>query len=389
MKKTVLILTLNDYIIYQPTILNLYDHMEPLFDVTVVSFRPASGIKKKDETRTIKYLDTNFFLKHFFQKTDFIIATAFKYIKKVLPSAEYNYLYYNKYLPYVLKSAIKKQRLTADIIIATDFPALHVAQQVYGSVHFLSLEIENNTNPIHKKIDRARVKSVLVQSKERYDYLFPGISLPVFYLQNAPVFREDSITHYERKDFIWSGAMDRRMAIYDCLNFFKAYPQYRIVIKGAAERKVLARIKEEYAGLIEKDRIKIDQDYLPVSSFLDFLSHFKFGFTFYAWEVVRHSFNYATAPSGKLFMNLAAGVPVIAVNIPGFKLIEEFNAGVLIDDFKPETIYAAMKKMEDDYEKYRQGCYNAARYFSFDKRVAPYIEFLLKETEDTTRSQTS
>lgn len=381
MKKTVLILTLNDYIIYQPTILNLYDHLQPYFDVTVISFQPRSGTtKKKDEVRNIKYLDINFLMKQFFQKTDFIVSTALKYIKKIVPVPEYNYLYYNKYLPHVLKSALKKERLNADIIIATDFPALHIAQQVYGSVHFLSLEIENNTNPIHKKIDRTKVKSVLVQSKERYDYLFPGLQLPVFYLQNAPVFREDSITHYERKDFIWSGAMDRRMAIYDCLDFFKAYPQFRILIKGSAERKVLARIKEEYAELIAQGRVTIDQTYLPGSSFLDFLSHFKFGFTFYAWDVVNHSFNYATAPSGKLFMNLAAGVPVIAVNIPGFKLIEEFNAGVLVGDFKPETIYAAMQKMEADYDKYREGCYNAARYFSFDKRVAPYIEYLLKET---------
>ena len=380
MKKKVLILTLNDYIIYQPTILNLYDYLQQHFDVTVVSFKPESGTKKKDEVRNIKYLKTNFFLKHFFQKTDFIVSTAVKYVKKIIPSAEYNYLYYNKYLPHLLKSAVKKQQLTADIIIATDFPALHAVQDIYGSVHFLSLEIENNTNPIHKKADRSKVKSVLIQSKERYDYLFPGISLPTFYIQNAPVFSEESITSYERKDFIWSGAMDRRMAIFDCLNFFEAYPQYRLVIKGAAERKVIRRIKEEYADLIQKDRIKIDQEYLPVSLFLDFLSHFKFGFAFYAWDVVRNNFNYATAPSGKLFMNLAAGVPVIAVNIPGFKLIEEFDAGVLIDDFKSETIYAAMKKIESDYEKYRQGCYRAARHFSFDKRVEPYIEFLLKES---------
>ena len=379
MKKTILILTLNDYIIYQPSILNLYDYLQPHFDTTVVSFLPSSGAKKKDESRNIVYLDPGFFLKHFFQKTDFILSKVFKLLKKVFPGAEYSYIYYNNYLPWLLKSGIKKQKLTADIIIATDFPALHTVQQVYGSVHFLSLEIENNTNPIHRKIDRSKVKSVFIQSKERYDYLFPGMNLPVFYIQNAPVFREDSITNYERKDFIWSGAMDRRMSIYDCLDFFDAYPQYKLVIKGAAERKVLKHIHEAYEHLIQQNRVKIDQEYLPGSSFLDFLAHFKFGFAFYAWDVVLHNFNYATAPSGKLFMNLAAGVPVIACNIPGFKLVEEFNAGVLIDDFKATTIFEAMKKIEADYESYRQGCYAAARHFSFDKCVAPYIDFLFKE----------
>ncbi len=384
MKKKVLILTLNDYIIYQPTILNLYDHLEPHFDVTVVSFSPGAQVKKKDNTRNIIYLKTNFLLRQFFQKTDFFLSNGFKILNKIIPSASYHYLYYNKYLPAVLRASIKKRKLTADIIIAADFPALHTVQEIYGSVHFLSLEIENNTNPIHKKVDRNKVKSVFIQSRERYDYLFPGMNLPVFYVQNAPVFKEGSITNYDRKDFIWSGAMDRRLAIYDCINFFDVYPQYRLVLKGSAERKVLKRINEQYVHLIKENRIKLDQEYLPAASFLDYLSHFRIGFSFYSWELISSSFNYATAPSGKLFMNLAAGVPVIACNIPGFKLVEEFSAGILVSDFKPETIYEANKKIESDYEKYRQGCYAAARHFSFDKTAAPYIEFLLKEVADTT-----
>ncbi len=380
MKKKILILTLNDYIIYQPSVLNLYDHLSPHFDVTVVSFKPEGDSFKNDTSRNIIYLKTNYFLKHFFQKTDFIFSVAVKRLKKIFPSAAYNYLYYNKYLPQVLKAAVKRRQLTGDIIIAADFPALHVAQQIYGSVHLISLEIENNTNPIHKKVDRNKVTSVFIQSKERYDYLFPDVQLPVFFVQNAPVFNAATITHHKRKDFIWSGAMDRRMAMFDCLNFFDAYPQYKLVIKGSAEKKVLDKITGDYAHLIAANRVMIDQTYLPATAFLDFLSHFKFGFAFYSWDIVRDSFNYATAPSGKLFMNMAAGVPVIACNIPGFKLIETFGAGVLINDFKAETIYAAMHTIEKDYEKYQQGCYKAAAYFSFDKTVAPYINFLLEQT---------
>ena len=380
MKKKILILTLNDYIIYQPSVLNLYDFLTPHFDVTVVSFNPEGGSSNNNTGRNIIYLSTNYFLKHFFQKTDFILSVFFKHLKKIYPPAAYNYLYYNKYLPYVLKAGVKSRKLRGDIIIATDFPALHAAQQIYCSVHLISLEIENNTNPIHKKVDRNKVKSVFIQSKERYDYLFPGIQLPAFFVQNAPVFNAANVTHYKRKDFIWSGAMDRRMAMFDCLNFFDTYPEYRLVIKGSAEKKVLDKINGDYAHLIAANRIFVDQTYLPATSFLDFLAHFKIGFAFYSWDIVRDSFNYATAPSGKLFMNMAAGVPVIACNIPGFKLIEEFGAGVLINDFKAETIYAAMNTIEKNYEKYQEGCYKAAAYFSFDKSVAPYIDFLLQQT---------
>ncbi len=379
MKKKVLILTLNDYIIYQPTILNLYDHLLPHFDVTVVSFKPAAGNKTKDETRNVIYLKTNFFLRQFFQKTDFICSKIFKGIKKIFPKAEYHYTYYNKYLPYLLRRHVKKHPVEDALIIVTDFPALFSVQDLYETVHFLSLEIENNSNPIHQKVDRSKVRSVFIQSEERYNYLFPGLKIPTFYIQNAPVFSNDNIRNFERKDFIWSGAMDRRLAIFDCLDFFDAYPQYKLVMKGAAERKVLNGINKYYIHLIKEGRIRIDREYLPASAFLDFLSHFRYGFAFYSWELISQSFNYATAPSGKLFMNLAAGVPVIACDIPGFKLVKDFNAGVLISDYKPETIHAAMLQIEEHYELYSQGCYKAAEYYSFDKRVATYIDFLLKE----------
>jgi glycosyltransferase involved in cell wall biosynthesis len=170
--------------------------------------------------------------------------------------------------------------------------------------------------------------------------------------------------------------MERRLAVMDCIDFFNAYPQYRLVLKGGGDKKSLRIINERYAGLIKADRIKIDRTYLPAASFLDFLSHFKIGICFYSWELINANFNYATAPSGKLFMYLAAGVPVIACNIAGFKLVEEFGAGVLVKDFKPETIYEAVKIIEADYNKFTQGCYNAARHFSFNKNVAPYIDFL-------------
>ena len=346
------------------------------FDVTVVSFMPGSNGSKKDEQRNIIYLKTNRFISFFYFKLDFILANVFKRIR---PKSEYGHLYYTKYLPSLLKSLIKKKKLDADLIIAVDFPALKVAQNIFGAVHFISLEIENNTNPIHQKIDRKKVKSVFIQSKERYDYLFPGINLPVFYVQNAPIFDESAIISYPRKDFIWSGSINPVLGVYECIDFFDKYPQFKLLIKGGEYRNTLQKIKGKYAHLIAEGRITIDQEYLPAPSFLDFLSHFRIGFALYSWKIVHAKFNYATAPSGKLFMNLAAGVPVIACNIPGFQLVEEFNAGVLITNYEPETIFNAVQKIESDYESFQKGCYNAARHFSFDKAVKPYIEYLLKD----------
>lgn len=143
---------------------------------------------------------------------------------------------------------------------------------------------------------------------------------------------------------------------------------------------MLLRIHNEYKILLDEKRISINQDYLKSEDFIKFLSAFKFGFVFYQWDLIRESFNYQSAPSGKLFMYFAAGIPVIAANIPGFQLIREFHAGVLVDNYEPETIFSAVKQIESDYRRYSEGCYRAAAHFSFDKSIRPYVKFLLEDS---------
>src|SRR5687768_2469884 len=117
MKKKALILTLNDYIVYQPSILNLYDYMSPHFDVTIVSFAPGTNGKNRDESRNIIYLETKRFFRFFFSSFDFVFANIFKRIRKLTPGFEYSHAYYTRYLPYLLRSAIRKRKLDGDIII--------------------------------------------------------------------------------------------------------------------------------------------------------------------------------------------------------------------------------------------------------------------------------
>jgi glycosyltransferase involved in cell wall biosynthesis len=254
-----------------------------------------------------------------------------------------------------------------------------MSQQIFGAVHFLSLEIDNNTNAYYRKIDVNRIKSVFVQNPMRYEYLFPGKQLKVFFVQNAPTYDGTRYETSNRNNFIWAGAIDKRLAVLDCLEFFRKYPEYKLVLKGGANRKMLAQIQAEYKSLLEEKRITINQDYLKNDSFIAYLSGFRIGFCFYDWTLIRENFNYQTAPSGKLFMCLAAGTPVIACNIPGFQLIKDFHAGILIDDYKPETILEAVKLIESDYQYFSEGCYKAAAHFSFDKSVAPYIQYLINE----------
>ena len=374
MKKKLLIVTLNDYIVYQPTILNLYDALISDFDVTIISFEPKYISDKKDQRRNIIYLQTSLFWKEVYQKWDFFLSKILKLMNAVFPKLAYHYSYYNYYLPRILKR--KLQTLSPDIVIAVDIPALHTCQQVFGPVHFLSLEIDTSI-PHFKKIDFNKIRSVFIQTPSRYQQLFNGRDIRTFYVQNAPVFYDWFKTNYERKDFVWAGTLLERFGIMDCLNFFRRFPEHRLVLKGGADKRTMEKIYQHYEALIRADRIHINQDYLPAGQFIDFLSRFRIGFCFYSSELIKESFNYQTAPSGKVVMYLAAGTPVIACNIPGFSFIREFRAGVLIDDYHPETIQAAAAEIESNYRQYSENCYRVAKQFSFDKAAKPYVQYLL------------
>jgi hypothetical protein len=265
MKKKVLIATLNDYIIYQPTILNLYDFLQPHFDVTIISFQPKAVTKQKDTSRNVVYLKTNFISSQFYQKKDFFVA---RFLKKRKPEVTYYNLFYNKYLPGILREALKQYKNNVDIVIAADFPALYEAQNVFGAVNFLSLEIDNNTNRYYKLIDKKRIKSVIVQSQMRYDYLFGDTELKTFFVHNSPVFTGKPAVQPFRKDFLWAGAIDRRLAVIECLEFFKHYPEYRLTLKGGGDKKTARLIEELYSDLLSSGRIVIDKKYLPEESFI-------------------------------------------------------------------------------------------------------------------------
>ena len=375
-KRKMLIVTANDFLAYQPSILNLHDFLEPFFEVSILSFEPEFIGRQKPTGRKTIYLRIPFLIKWVVQKFDFALQLATKLRNLFFRPISHEFLYYHRLQYFYLEKHLRT--LKTDEALAVDIPALYVTQRVFGKCHFFSLELYPG-DPFRDKINVRDILSVVIQNRKRYDYLFPDIQLPVFYIQNAPVFSEGMVRSYPRKDIIWAGTIVRPFAVVDCIEFIRNYPSYHLVLKGGAERKTLKYINQRYGELLDSGILSIDRTYLPSGDFVDFLAHFKIGFCFYAWDLIRKSINYQTAPSGKLFMYMAAGVPVIACNIPGFRFVRDFRAGVLIDDYNPETIAEAVRQIEGDYDNYSLACYEVARHYSFEKTVKPFIDFLVRE----------
>jgi glycosyltransferase involved in cell wall biosynthesis len=371
----ILIVSSDDYILYQPTILNLYDFLKNDFDITIVSFEPSYLGKKRDENRNVIYLSCPEGKRKIFRFTDLCINAVLKRIDKYVLRFPYRSELVRCLKCSTLITGCKQ--LAPKHVIAVDIMPLFAAQQLFSKSHFLSLEILKFDSYL-RRVDQARIQSVIIQNRDRFEFLFKNLDIPTFFIQNAPFCKDIYISSKERSALVWAGSIVKEFSVFSCLDFIRCYPQFNLVMKGAASASTRKELMEKYKDLLNSGKAIINEDYFSAQEFIRYLSKFRIGFCFYSWDLIKNNFNYQTAPSGKLFMYLAAGVPVIACNIPGFKFLEEFKAGILIDDYEPATIYKALQLLEDDYENFSKNCYEAAKYFCFEKNAALFKTYLDK-----------
>ena len=361
----ILIIFPDPHLPYSPTILNLYESLKDQFNVTILNFENKQF--KKIDNPGIQYLRVPFLKKKFFG-----------IINKV--SREYGRVV----MAYIKRDLVRKflKEHSFDQFIVTDLISLWMLQgKIDLPIHLVSLELTFNTVNFKAKVEINRLASILIQSKERLDFVAPAFSKPVFYLQNAPVFQPsllDAKKEPMKNHFIFSGTATAQFGIFQCLDFLLKYPTFKMTLIGNVPDAEKGVIYAKYKNLIEQGKLIIESRYFSSAEMLKEVSKYRIGFCFYDFSFPEiDNINYRTAPSGKMFTYFATGVPVIGVNIPGLKPITDFNAGELIDDLSPDAILAAVESIEMDFDKKVEGCLEAAKYFSFDTRVQPFVEFLM------------
>src|SRR4051812_42007638 len=80
--RKILIVSSDDFILYQPTILNLYDFLKSDFEMTILTFEPEYLGKQKDTTRNIVYLQMPSRKRKIFRFTELAINFFLKRIDK-------------------------------------------------------------------------------------------------------------------------------------------------------------------------------------------------------------------------------------------------------------------------------------------------------------------
>jgi len=271
------------------------------------------------------------------------------------------------------------RRFAPDEIIAVDLRALSIVQHSLPQVpvNLVSLEIpepgEHNEQVVEQRISR-----VIVQSQARLERLFNGAKPKAFFVQNAPTFRPFALETSNRMGLVFCGSAYEGFGILSCLKFLSVNPEYHLTVKGVVPPQIQRYVKVIFPELLSEERLKIDTNYLEMDALLEFLKAFRIGFCFYDTRFDFYDrFNYHTIPSGKMFTCLASGVPVICNNLPGLSVVEEFGAGVLIEDLDAGSILSAIQKIEANYDYYAQNCLKAAAHFSFEESLQPFIDELL------------
>lgn len=373
-KRTLCIVTADRILAYQPSILNLYDFLRTDFDVEIISLKPAHVAKGIDIIdRKVHYIDTETRTNKVLTFLQYAFNFLIKRFSKHVSFIRFRFHFSKTYELGRIKKFLKPKNY--DTYIGVDSYGFYPLQRLQRKGYFFSLEL-SPTDPYINKIDKTFIEGVVIQSKARLDYLFPETKLPVFYIQNAPVFRDIEPPNI-RTNLIWAGSILKEFGVFDLLNFLEANQQFKLTMKGGTIPSVKQEIDRRYQQLIEDGRIVFDTKYVADADFYEYLSQYRIGFCFYDWDLIRSNYNYYTAPSGKLYAYYVAGVPVIAPDIEGMSSVHDFGTGVLIANYKPETIKAAIEQIEHNYSLYVENCKKAAKHFSFTKMAKPFLQYLL------------
>lgn len=364
--KQVLIVFPDEWVAYSPTVLNMVNALSGDFEVTVLAF--DNGLYDNSSLEAGRYTFIN------------------------LPTQPSRLLYliglYKPLKAFLLTRRIRK--LGIKQVIAIDSIGLWSSLKCVPTCDYLSLEVIHDFYFRHS--DKSRIQSIVIQTPERYKYLFGKLELPCFYIQNAPPLARPIQQNklVDRCEAVYFGNIIPRHGIYFCLDALQYTSNVRLTVKGRIPAKVKKTILRKYSSLIKNDLLVLDETYLEADDIVEYLSRFHTGFCLYDMNMIdRDDFNYLSVPSGKLFYYYAAGVPVIGSDILGLKTISECHTGVTLTDLSPESIAAAMNSIIEQHDTLSANCLVTARQFDFNSSVAPFKQYLTDKSSgnpDNTRS---
>ena len=346
--KTCLVVFPDDYIAYSPTVLNL---------LTMLS---AADI----ETRVIAF------------ECDHPIngLVVDKRLIHVHPRVKQALTRLRLYADYKLRRLVARIRKepACDHYIGIDSLGVQ-ALQTAGIARFDFLSLEVHRDAYFERLDLSRIRCMVIQSPERYSFLFPEGGPEFHLIQNAPMMESPakSRTLHGRPRLVYLGNAIPSHGIVECIELISKVPDLTLEVCGL----VPPRIADRIATAAGAGRIHVRTQYVDQADMRRYLDAFDIGICLY--NVANSDFNYQSVPSGKLFNYFSAGLPVVATDLIGVRAVTDFGAGVVIESNSVQAMAQAIEAICVDYSSYSSGAARAGNFFSFLRMAQPYVESIV------------
>ncbi len=268
-----------------------------------------------------------------------------------------------------------------DHVIAIDPVAMLLAAALFEDVTFLSLEVRNTL--LLDWISPASFASVIIQNDERYRMLFPRDEHRVFHIQNSHIFA-GRVPRAPCRKLVYFGNIAETHGLWVYPDVLDHLPGWTLTLKGIVSPAARAILHERWERHLASGRLIVDEEHIPQDQVIEWLRGFGVGLCFYDIERLARTVTRSTqhlvehfrnVPSGKLFNYYAAGVPVVANDLPGLRSVADHGAGLLASP-DPRVLAEAVLSIEGAYGRYVDGCYAAAEAYDFARMAAPYADWL-------------
>ena len=366
MQRTALIIFPDEWLQYSPTVINLHNCLQ------------EDGYKVKIIAADNGHFDNKGLVEELVQ----VRTSGFcSYIARRLK--RYKHFKCNRICRKLKR--IARLQPAFDLVTGVDSIGYLAAKKYFRNVVFLSLEVVKDN--FFNQAKKLGIDHLIIQTVERKIFLLgDDVSIPVSFIQNAPVMPDDltEIKQNKPKKLLYLGKSDFRYGIepfIESLMFLDE--EYTLTLKGFKSDKFMEFVYANYYDLISKKRLLFDFDYVHQDQIIDAIKEYYIAFTAYDLLLSEKDFNYYSSPAGKLFNYYAAGLPVIGVKIPGLKSVEDYHAGKLLEEANPEQIAAVVKCLEEEYYKYANNAQKAAIAFDFRKAYRQFMSDYMQIHSET------
>lgn len=183
----------------------------------------------------------------------------------------------------------------------------------------------------------------------------------------------------DRRIVLYHGGMFTHRGVEELFEAIPAIPEATLVLMGYGALEGQFRARAEQEDL--RDRVRL-LPAVPPDELLAWIT----GADVVAMPIQPSTLNHRLTTPNKLFEAMAAGVPVVASDLPGMAaIVSETGCGLLVDPTDPAAIAAATRRLLDapeaEREEMRRRCLRAAHAkYNWEQQVVGLLDEYTRQT---------